>query len=523
MDTKWVYETYGEMSMKINRLSILNFGSFYNLELSDLNGLHLVSGPTGSGKSTILDSIYWILFGKTSKGIKVDSVRNWGSLNDITQGTLNISLSNKSTLSITRTRGSSPKDNDLIMYEGEYSHLKRGKDMNETQEFINRTLGFDSAQFEAAAYLHEFSQTGTFFNLKPSQQKEVFETIADLSFPIELKTKLKTRQTSVGREVSALESDIKTLNTKIEVLSKRISQYKVASENFEADQIKKYDRDEKERSQWFAGQLAKFDKKVLDSVSRLYELENGSKAVCPTCGEEPESNAQSIRTQQLYHRNLIKEKQKFIENESMSLALPEPLNNQYEALIHMDSSDLQVLDKKLEKAKEQLKTTENKENELSTLVDLCQVLKAELLKNAIIQIQTKTNYFLAEYFESELQVKFELEGEENFKTIILKQGYECFERQLSKGQRCLLKLCFSLAMMEEAGSHCLTHFDTLCFDEALDGLDSEFKIKSYRLFEFLSTKHSCILVVDHSSELQSLFDNKIEVRLEGDASHILLR
>lgn len=54
--------------MRLQQLQIKNFISIKkaNVDFTELNdGVFLISGPTGSGKSSLLDAIHWVLFGKT--------------------------------------------------------------------------------------------------------------------------------------------------------------------------------------------------------------------------------------------------------------------------------------------------------------------------------------------------------------------------------------------------------------------------------------------------------------------------
>jgi exonuclease SbcC len=57
--------------MKPLKLKMCAFGSYAseeNLDFSELgtNGLYLITGETGSGKTTIFDAISYALFGKAS-------------------------------------------------------------------------------------------------------------------------------------------------------------------------------------------------------------------------------------------------------------------------------------------------------------------------------------------------------------------------------------------------------------------------------------------------------------------------
>src|ERR1700733_2695413 len=100
--------------MKILSASVQNFASYKKLDFEfDGQGLALVAGPTGSGKSTLCDVVPWVLFGRTSKGGTVDEVLSWPG-DEITSGVITIDDRSGRPFSITRTRGSKPKDNDLF-------------------------------------------------------------------------------------------------------------------------------------------------------------------------------------------------------------------------------------------------------------------------------------------------------------------------------------------------------------------------------------------------------------------------
>ncbi len=167
--------------MKILSVSLENFASYKHLEFSfEKQGLTLINGPTGSGKSTLCDAIPWILFGRTAKDGAVDEVLSWPG-NSVTEG--RIALDNG--MIVTRIRGSKAKDNDLYWVEitsTGYSDgsQKRGKDIPDTQRLINLKLGITTNSYLAAAYYHETSQTAQFFTTNASNRRLLCEQIVDL-------------------------------------------------------------------------------------------------------------------------------------------------------------------------------------------------------------------------------------------------------------------------------------------------------------------------------------------------------
>ena len=73
--------------MKLLKASVVNFGSYSKLDFDFNNqGLTLIQGSTGSGKSTLQDIAIWTVLGITAKDGNADDVRNWNNLNLPTNG-----------------------------------------------------------------------------------------------------------------------------------------------------------------------------------------------------------------------------------------------------------------------------------------------------------------------------------------------------------------------------------------------------------------------------------------------------
>lgn len=171
----------------------------------------------------------------------------------------------------------------------------------------------------------------------------------------------------------------------------------------------------------------------------------------------------------------------------------------------------------------ELAEQEHRYNSLDTLYDLSYELRGALLFNAVRKIEAEANFKLESHFDAELRVSFTLEGADNLEVGITKNGHSCSYRQLSKGQRQLLKLSFVTSVMESSANKIGQVFNVLFFDEALDGLDSDLKIKAYSLFEVLNMFHESIFLIDHNPEFQTLFSNKYHVTMENDLSSVECR
>ena len=87
--------------MKLNKLTLSNIGPYKGTHVIDFNeltnSLYLITGPTGSGKSYIFDSICYALYGKTSGGSREasDFKSKYADITDVASVTLNFSYHNK--------------------------------------------------------------------------------------------------------------------------------------------------------------------------------------------------------------------------------------------------------------------------------------------------------------------------------------------------------------------------------------------------------------------------------------------
>ena len=62
-------------NIQIKKLSIINFKGIEKMEI-DFSGKTNISGDNATGKTTIFDSITWLLFGKDSQDRKDFDIKN---------------------------------------------------------------------------------------------------------------------------------------------------------------------------------------------------------------------------------------------------------------------------------------------------------------------------------------------------------------------------------------------------------------------------------------------------------------
>ncbi len=472
--------------MRVKSVIAQNFASYKDLEFNFENqGLTLIQGATGSGKSTLCDIVPWILFGITSKGGKVDEIRSWNTAKP-TVGTLYL----EDGLEITRVRGAA-KDNDLyFLYENDTGTVsaQRGKDIPDTQRLINQLLGIDADIYLTGAYYHEFSHTAQFFTTTAKNRRAICEQLVDLSLATKLQVKLVEKRNFQAKELAKLNKQIHTITSNIELL-RRLQE----TENNKADC-------------WTRTHIQ--NKKLAVANYDRFEL-NRKKIIqnkCNACGTQ------------------LKQPQEIIDDSenpyARKLADLEQETNPYTSGAKDYTNEIAHKAKELQQTEKLLSALNAELDELEVLQIAIQDYRSLSISNTIAGVEDKTNQLLTDYFDAEIKVTFTAEYADKLDISITKNGNVASYTQLSKGQRCLLKLCFGVSIIEAAQNYLDINVSQIFFDEALDGLSEEFKVKAYRLLETIALDYESVFVVEHSQELKSLFISKYSVELVNGRSKI---
>jgi exonuclease SbcC len=555
-------------------LSIENFGSYKKLEL-DLTkqGLTLIHGATGSGKSTVLDAIYWTLYGQSGKDTNADAVRSWTNANGATVGRLELERHDGVLFWIHRQRGGKA-DNDLF-FHGVDGVSIRGKDLIDTQRLLSERLGVDCDGFVGACYYHEFSSTSSFFSAKAKERREIFEQLADLSFPerlgsrcLDIKRELRKDYDEVGGRLqemagrkTSLVNTVSQLRQRSEswgaIVSRDIRTIVQKAQDFEQEKEAKIKEVEAKHKAWAESHRVKLSKeigvlarlksdveKAPDYEALIKGLKSG--ATCATCGALSERITCELIQYEKAALSLENKKQTIEASEEWireMKATPNPVSlaeahnlenfyyaqlaekrtakNPYEEPLATTEQDLAAVEIELKTEEERKADLMRELSSLNTIFDLTATLRGALLTTTVKQIEQRTNHYLEEYFDGELRVLFEA-TDDDIEISVFKSSYPCSYKQLSKGQRQLLRLCFWLASRESRTNQLGQTFNVLLLDEPTDGLHPELKVKAVRLFEKLALEHETVFVVEHSTEAKACFSRSYKATIENDVSRLEL-
>lgn len=503
-----------EVIVRIIRVQASNFASYKEIDF-DLSGqgLILIHGATGSGKSTLCDLVPWILFGTTAKNGSVDEVLSWPG-DVVTEGRAVLDLGDTS-LWITRTRGKGKNDLSFII-DGVWENPKRGKDLQDTQKLINNLLGIDANLYLSGAYFHEFSTVASFFITTAKNRRLICEQIVDLTLAKKLQLKLSENKKIIDKSMGQIEGQIMTLTSNLALLEKLYKIQKNVTEDWEASKAfkkkeleDKYDNFEKQKNQ------------ALDTY-REAEAEYLKNAIvdvrCGECGtiltakhdHKPYNPFKSKIEAVLARENIYLEQLVDLERQSS------PYSNNLGSMLN------EILEKDAEKfaLEANLEKLNSQASDLDTLEQVKDYYRSTIIQNAIQDIEITTNSRLSDYFDGEIQISLMTEESDKIEVSITKDGNQCSYTQLSKGQRQLLKLCFGISVMKAVSNHSGVSFNGVFLDEALDGLDDNLKVKAYRLLESLALDYESVFVVEHNSALKEMFPNKLKAQLVNGHSEI---
>lgn len=523
--------------MKLLECEVTNFGSYkhFKTDFSEY-GLSLVEGPTGSGKSTLLDMPAWILFGITSKNGAVDDIKNWTAKDEETIGRLSVLVSSSERITVTRIRSKGGK-NDLYWTEEGQEEKQRGKDLVETQGHLDLRMGASADLYLLCSSYNEFSPAGQFFMAKAKDRKAVLEGLTDLSFPTSL-SDAASGQLSVARtSLRGYESVLSRLKGRVDLLQTQLTQCRTHSKQWEENHQKQIQETKEKLGAWNEVQEVETVRQqnawAEEIVSLTLNIKDGESVdnqnnPCPTCGQSAKHKENVFSSYIYTAKRRIEELKEQIKAASDNKANPHLAalgvlvltKDPHRGTLIQVEMQLAQEEQKLNEAKDAYKACLKNEASLTQLVTVATSLRAKLLDNTVLAAQNLTNQYLSKYFDAELTVSFAITNKDNLDIEINKGGYSCNFKQLSKGQRQLLKLCFSVALMKIAQEKASVTFNCIFLDEPTDGCDEALKVKSFKMFQDLSTQYQSVVVIEHNSEIKEMFTNRHKVELVNDTSQV---
>ncbi len=212
----------------ILRVILTNFKSYrgtHTFYLPVAVGLYSLTGrnevnpyleANAAGKSTLLDSIYWCFYGRTSRGLKAGDVVTWG------ESTCSVSVdANIAGQHLTTTRTQNPNNLTLL-------------DKVVSQEQLQKHLRLGPEAFGYAVMLPQFGNS--FFDLAPTAKLNLFSEIMELDYWLD-KSKIASEAVAVIEcKQRDEEQNISFCQGALEACEAGIEDLKVKERDFNRDQ-----------------------------------------------------------------------------------------------------------------------------------------------------------------------------------------------------------------------------------------------------------------------------------------------
>ena len=267
------------MFVQFNKLRFKNILSYGNnfTEIDFSNGINLIRAPNGSGKSTILDALNFVLFGKPFRNIKLNRLINRiNEKNLVTEIEFNIGFDKWKIV-----RGLKPTVFEIYKNDQVLDKLS-SKKLNQAE--IDKLLGINQKLFKNIVGV-AVTNNKPFLSMPIWEKRELIENIFNIDVLAEMSKEVKRRKTLEQSEEklkitesSALEKQINDNKKYITDMTQYIANFNTNNENDKANVISRIDE--------LKNIISKNQNNIKVATDKIIELQEKTKV-------EPDTNAYS--------------------------------------------------------------------------------------------------------------------------------------------------------------------------------------------------------------------------------------
>lgn len=542
--------------MIIHNIRIQNFKSIYGSQtfnFDNLKGLIKLSGPIGSGKTTIAEAILWGLYG-TVKGQNNGQLVSWNAKSCEIE--MNLTSKNKEVHIIRniyqpliveingKTLLASSKRNTQEILEDEIYDVPKlavtkmcvisfnafnslaAMSPSETKIFLDDIFGFKLfSDYNNEVIIERKAQQNEQLKLN-SIYEETLKQIEQLRE----KQAAQTIQLQESVDLSGIQSKrAKLVNQGVAIKNKK-------------EDIKK-ERDIKNKE--FESQIQVFVAKMSEAATLGKQAKNHyntfKSGICPTCGQKiDQAHIDEYKNKMEEYANIYRtnkaEKKKIEEIKQASYN--SYLTKMSECDSEMDSLRKQIsaIDAELKSYNdsvqliqdnydELIKEYETKAKTIKEELDKCDVEISEW--NEMNELFTKTlRYNLLEtliphinksiqFFINKMDQSYKVQYDQEFKPHIFVDGWdkEIAYNNLSTGQRKSLDLAIIFGILQNVITS--IDFNVFVLDELFSNMDSDARNIMLNLLKETMSEDKTIFVMNHAEMADDFFKFKIRVKLES--------
>ncbi|WP_420631395.1 AAA family ATPase [Candidatus Leptofilum sp.] len=201
------------------KLEISNFLSYRETAVLPFAGIHLacISGANGAGKSTILDSITWVLFGQSRSRSDDDLVNRLSAIDD-EAAEVSLEFELESTLyKVTRSKRKGKitrLDLQIAAGDNAWKTLTEGK-LRDTQAAIENLLRMNYDTFINASFLLQ-GKADEFTTKTPNRRKEILADLLGVTVWEKYRELAANRRKNEERQLDLLDHQIAEIDVELE-------------------------------------------------------------------------------------------------------------------------------------------------------------------------------------------------------------------------------------------------------------------------------------------------------------------
>ena len=542
--------------MIIHNIKITNFKSIYGSQtfnFDNLKGLIKLSGPIGSGKTTIAEAILWGLYG-TVKAQNNGQLVSWNA--KACENEMNLTSKNKEVHIIRniyqpliveingKTLLASSKRNTQEILEDEIYDVPKlavtkmcvisfnafnslaAMSPSETKIFLDDIFGFKLfSDYNNEVIIERKAQQNEQLKLN-SIYEETLKQIEQLRE----KQAAQTIQLQESVDLSGIQSKrTKLVNQGVSLKNKK-------------EDIKK-ERDTKNKE--FESQIQVFVAKMSEAATLGKQAKNHyntfKSGICPTCGQKiDQAHIDEYKNKMEEYANVyrINEAEKKKIEEIKQKSYNSYLTKMAECDTEMDSLRKQIsaIDAELKSYNDSVQLIQDNYDELiKEYEEKAKTIKEELDKcdveigewNEMNELFTKTlRYNLLEtliphinksiqFFINKMDQSYKVQYDQEFKPHIFVDGWdkEIAYNNLSTGQRKSLDLAIIFGILQNVITS--IDFNVFVLDELFSNMDSDARNIMLNLLKETMSEDKTIFVMNHAEMADDFFKFKIRVKLES--------
>ena len=227
--------------MQFEHLSLTNFLSFEQVDVTLSNrGLLLIQGvnlenggasSNGAGKSSIVDGIFWCLYGKTARGISTDEVIN-DTAGKECRALLSIKDGSDEYLVARHRKHSKNKNRLTVFHNG--TDITMGTD-KQTQELVNKIVGSSESVFASSIYAGQEAMPDLPMRTD-KELKALVEEAAGIDRLNEAHKLQRDKANLVKREVDQQQAEVEKLQVRLRDEGHQLTRLEEADSQWKIDQ-----------------------------------------------------------------------------------------------------------------------------------------------------------------------------------------------------------------------------------------------------------------------------------------------